>query len=483
MVPSVSPAGQTGTADPDRPGHGAAAAGRRSAALPFEVVFLGYLACTAADGRAFAHLHLTVHGVPLFVGELTLLALTLLALAARGPRRVLPRRLDFASAGLLVILALGAVLAARGLALGFGIAALRDFALVYYAWFFFLTRAYLEEGGTSGRIVGALLAGSVAGSLLTTTRFLAAPALVWGHGTAGHTALYAWIAIIIVLAGWSAARGAAIRVAASAAIIVCTFVIYLSGYRTLLPVVAGAVGVVTLLAARRAPAAPRRFAALLWIWAAAFGAVIVVPFAAIPQTGRFVSENGRVPIGDGLATVAYRWASDRYGLQLGVPASKQPEDLGALVDETGSLDFRTNAWRHALKRIRGAPWTGIGFGAPALLHPKSNCDTAPSPTSNCGSAHNTYLTLAMRMGIPAALLVGAVLAWLLAGSARAILWPGRAPPADSALVIAALAFMSFLVFGATSLLFESPYLSSVVWVLAGAIAHLTAGVSGREPLR
>ena len=449
----------------------------RWAGRSFDTAFLAYLACTTAFGREFAHLHLTVGGAPLFVGELTLLALTLLAVAVHGPRRVLPRKLDFASAGLLVVLAFGAFLAVKGLAAGFGLAALRDFAMVYYAWFFFLTRAYLRQGGTPRRILGALLAGALAGSFVTAARFIVSPALVWGHGTAGHNALDAWVAIIILLAATSAAHALAAKMATVAAVSVCIFVMYISGYRTLLAVVAVSLGAITLLATRRGAALSRRFVGALWVSAAVLGAVVVIPRLAIPQTNRFVDRNGPVPIGDALASVAYRWTSDVYGLWLG------HSSRGPLVDETGSLSFRSNAWRHAAQRILGSPWTGIGFGPPAVLFPASDCDTAPSPTSNCGAAHNTYLMLAMRMGIPAALLVCAILGWLLARSAAALTDSAHLPRADQVLTSAALAFLSFLVFGATSLLFESPYLASVAWVLAGVTAHLTTGATGGEPLR
>ena len=439
----------------------------------FEVTFLGYLAGITAFSRAFSHLHVTVYGVPLFVGELTLLTLTLLAAAIHLSGRQLFPKLGFVGWALLAILAAGSVFAVRGLMAGWGLSALRHSALVYYCWLFFLTLSYLERVGTSRRILGALLFGAIAGSLLASVSFFASPALVFGHGAAGHTGLFAWMAIFTLLASESLGVRLLPKPLAVVAILVCTCAIFFTGYRTLLLVVAASVAAVTLGGTGLKSPPARRLKASLLAWTALLAASILVPRAMLRSPDRFIPDYAPVPLGDALAAVDFRWTSAQYGWSLSAILASGMETDQDLVDPTRSISFRSKAWHEALIRIETSPWIGVGFGPEVLLHPASDCDTLPSPTSNCGSAHNTYLTLAMRVGLPLTLLLLGVLGALLVRSARA----GRRTARDSAdaftTVTAATALLSFLVFGLTSLLFESPYLSSIVWVLAGIVAHQT----------
>jgi O-antigen ligase len=141
------------------------------------------------------------------------------------------------------------------------------------------------------------------------------------------------------------------------------------------------------------------------------------------------------------------------------------------------VTFRLLVWRNAVARIERSPWFGIGFGSEAILFPAWNCDTMPSATSNCGAAHNTYLMLAMRLGVPLALLLCATLGWTLVRAAVSVL-SGPDSAERSTTFVAALLLLSFLVFGTTGLLFESPYLSSIVWVLAGIVAERTRPEAG-----
>ena len=476
----------------DRPDAGdsspSALAGTLRAA--FEVVFLGYLVGIAAFSREFAHLHLTVHGIPLFMGELVLLTLTILATASHLARRRLPFRLDFAAWALLTLLTAGAVLAVRGLLMGFGLAVLRDFALVYYGWFFFLTLAYLRQGGTCVRILGALLAGAVVGSVAETSRFLASPSLTWGHATAGFNGLFAWAAVVVALALATTSTGFIRRAAAAAAVAVCTFAIYLTAYRTLIFVAAVAVTVVSIWSGFQTGRSARRFAWSLWGWMALMAVLILVPRIAIPSPHRIVPVNGPLTLRDALGSISHRWTGQRFGglpmlLRRDVESAPDPKKRGVgsvpdPQDWKGSASFRLAAWKNALVRIEASPWFGIGYGPPAILYPASGCDTAPSPTSNCGSAHNTYLTLAVRMGIPSAVLLCALLGWLLSRSVLSARKSARDPGRDLSSFVAFAALLSCAVFGLTGLLFESPYLGSVVWVLAGVIAHQTTESTSAE---
>ena len=463
----------------------------RALKVTFEVFFLGYLFGIAAFSREFAHLHITVHGIPLFVGELTLLTLTILAAAIHLGRRWRPFDLDFVAWALLILLGVGAAFAGRGLLLGFGLAVLRDFALVYYGWFFFLTLAYLRQGGASARVLGALLIGAAVGSLAEAGRFVTSPSLTWGHAAPGFDGMLAWAAVVIALALPTVDTSFGRRAAAAAAVAVCTFSIYLTAYRTLVAVVAVSVTAMSIWAGFRGGSSARRFALLLWGWMALMAAVILVPRVAIQSPPQVVPVNGPLPIKTALGSISHRWTGQRFGasptrLRRDIHEVPDEQSRGARPipdpqDWKGSMSFRLGAWRNALVRIEASPWLGIGYGPQAILFSEDGCDTVPSPTSNCGTAHNTFLTLAMRMGVPCALLLCGALGSLLVRSARISTRSSQDSSGNLAPVAAATALLSFLVFGLTSLLFESPYLSSVVWVLAGVVAHGTTQSAPAEP--
>ncbi len=444
----------------------------------FEIVFLGYLAGVAAFSRDFAHLSLTVRGVPLFAGELALLTLTILAIAISIGRNGLRFELDLTSWALLLLLAVGAIFTFRGLLTSQPLAVLRDFALVYYGWFFFLTPAYLRQGGNGKRVLGAYLLGAVVGSLVDSGRFLASPALIWGHGAPGYDGLFAWGGIVVALAVAATETGALWRAALAGGIVVCTFTLFLTGYRTLIAVAAVAVVTVTVWSWLQGGRAARRLAALAWVWAALIAAIILVPRFAIPSPAQVVPPNGPVPMKESVGSISHRWTGDRFGA---APDRRAPDGARLPDPQTwrGSAQFRFRAWRNAVAKIGESPWVGVGFGPQVLLFPAENCDTMPSPTSNCGTAHNTYLTIAMRMGVPSAIFLCALLGSLLIRTGVASLRPGFDSANLLPIVAAATVLLSFLLFGLTGLLFESPYLSPVVWVLAGILAE-SARIQGRR---
>jgi hypothetical protein len=447
-----------------------------------ETVLLAYLVGTVAFTRDFAHLHLTVHGVPLFTGELSLLALTALAAAnllLRGTRRL---RLGFAGWALLAVLAAGALLAVRGMQTSPGLAVARDFALVYYGWFFFLTLACLRSGGSSERLLGALLVGATIGALAESGRFLASPTLEWGHATPGFNGMPGLTGVVLALAVVTLARSVVVRGAAAVAAVVSAFELYATGYRTMLVVAAVAVIAASVRSRLVRSGNARRFARLLWAWAALMAALIGAPLLIAPSPSRIVPTNGPVALRDAFGSVSHRWTGRHFGaraepLPLRDPRDREPEKWA------GSVGFRLLVWRNAAAQIKQSPWLGIGFGSEVLLFPAWSCDTVPSATSNCGAAHNTYLTLAMRLGVPLALLLCSALGWTLVRAAVSVL-SGPDSAERFTTFVAALLLLSFLVFGTTGLLFESPYLSSVVWVLAGIVAERTrpaARGAVREP--
>lgn len=88
-------------------------------------------------------------------------------------------------------------------------------------------------------------------------------------------------------------------------------------------------------------------------------------------------------------------------VQNAIPSnSTAPAGVGVLqMGVENSFSFRLDAWRYSLERIASSPLVGIGYGPESGLQ-TAGCGFPASPTSNCGNAHNTYLTPVMRMGGP-----------------------------------------------------------------------------------
>jgi O-antigen ligase len=419
----------------------------------------GFLFAISAFNRAFAHLSVSVAGIPLFPGELTLGGLLVLEGVRLLRTRQMPFRVGAASALWALYLCVGLVFAFVGLARGFGLAALRDFALVYYVLLFFLVQSILQAHAEPARLFASVLIGSVFGSAFTVISLLVTPRLSFGHAASGALGLSAWVGLAYVAANPGGLSGRP-RAWRWAVVLPLAAVIYLSGFRTMVVVIAASLavaGVWALLARGPARTAAR---SLLVV-----GGVLCLVFAGIVAAARLTfgapepgsPDNGEVSLTQGLRVVTDRWVRAFTGGGGG----------------EASVSFRLSVWTNAVARIRSHPWTGIGFGPAPSLHPDSYCDRPTSSTSNCGNAHNTYLTLAMRMGLPAFALWAVASLWVAGGYFRATL----ARRADEAAVRTAaflsVALASLLAYAFFQLFFESPYLSPFYWVTLGVMAELT----------
>jgi O-antigen ligase len=141
----------------------------------------------------------------------------------------------------------------------------------------------------------------------------------------------------------------------------------------------------------------------------------------------------------------------------------------------GSIVFRKRAWSNALARIRRSPLLGIGFGPPSALFPDFQCEIFSSPLSNCGNAHNTYLTLAMRMGLPILALFGTASGMALWRGLRSVREATAATEGVSALMLLLASTVSLAAYGFMSLLLESPYLAVLFWTTLGGVAAWRTG--------
>jgi O-antigen ligase len=441
------------------PEQGAAATGSGSEVLArvYRFVFVAHLAAVAALQRDFSRLHFSLAGVPIFANEATILLLGSLLVAITVQRRRLVLRLGALEWLLLAYLAVGAAFTARGLAVGFGLATLRDAALVYYAAFAFFALAFRELGGTTARVARALVGGSVVGALVWTGRFLARPSLIDGHAVPSFAGILAWLGLVGVLLPWRHTRGWR-EVGRWLGVAACSLVVFLSAYRTMLGVLVASL--LAVLAGRHWAGEvvqhlrPSRLVAWLGIMA-----LVTAALAALPLS-RPVVIDGDVPAGHALAVVSRRW-------------------LGGMAAPWGSVNssvaFRTQAWRNALLRIRHSPWVGVGFGPPAALFPDFHCELASSPLSNCGNAHNTYLTIAMRMGLPVLALVAAVNLVALGRGLAALGGRGEGGKSTSSLVVILGLYAGLATYGVTSLLLESPHLAVPFWVIVGTLAASNLG--------
>ena len=431
-------------------------------------ILLVYVFGISVFGQNLARLSLNIGGIPLFVGEATIaLLLTLQAVLLLRTRR-LPFRIGMPEAALLIFLFLGAIYTVLGLLRGFGLAALRDSALVYYLLFYFFVLLYpgSREGKTT--ILRAVALGGVVSAFVYGIRFLVSPNLTWQHGAGAAHALIAWVGAVFLSLSYSPGEKPAVLAARTAAVAMCLFLLYLSAYRTMVGSVLASLAVLwlgkVLRGVRKEPGSLRGLRALT----AGTGlmAILVIAHAnLLTPSVEPLPVNGPLRLGDAFEVLSTRWVRGFY-----------VSDEGEIE---GSLFFRAEAWRNALGRIRSSPWTGIGFGPAPALYPDSYCDRPYSATSNCGNAHNTFLTIAMRMGIPAFfffMAINVIVAWpLIVGFSR----HGGVRMEIVVAEVLLVALLSFSIYAFMSLFLESPQLSSVYWVILGLARSRTLG-SGAE---
>ena len=152
----------------------------------YRLVLIAYLFAVACGSRDFSRLQVNIAGIPLFPGEAVIALLLALAVLQVLKERRLPFGLDIPTGGMFAYLGIGVVFTVIGFWRGFGLAVLRDAALVYYALFFFFSIVYVGNGGKPGDLVRTIGLGAVLGSTFRTVWFFLFPALSWGHAVPGY---------------------------------------------------------------------------------------------------------------------------------------------------------------------------------------------------------------------------------------------------------------------------------------------------------
>jgi hypothetical protein len=455
----------------------------------FSIVLLLYIIGISAFNRSFAGLHISVGEIPIFVGEATIALLVSLWIVSDWHARRRRMVLDPLGISLLIYALVGFGFAVKGLIAGYGLAAIRDFALVYYLVFFFLAATFTERGGRPIWLMRSIVLGASIGSVASVVQFASDPLLNYEHGASGALALLSWIAVIYVVVFRHEAASIWARVAYLMVLVLGMVTIFLAAYRTLMAAMVASIALLWGLGfsstGRRVPTI-RSSALILTVVMLVSTVLISISATTMAAAGDPGVPSQRVTLLQGVGTLSTRWVR---GIIFGV-RSEPGADSGALGDTpepetapgrqaTGqngaisvseaSLAFRLAAWRNALHRISGNPLTGIGFGPAPALYSDEHCLIPYSPTSNCGNAHNTYLTLAMRMGIPILIFFLAFNGYLLIRFSSALLQTHE--PHEALLgILALVAYVSFGLYAFMSLFFESPYLSSLYWILI-AVMH------------
>ena len=128
--------------------------------------------------------------------------------------------------------------------------------------------------------------------------------------------------------------------------------------------------------------------------------------------------------------------------------------------------FRMFRWKYALKEWEGAPIFGLGFGTP-IIPPGLIDSTEVAGQFNIGMPHNTFLFVAVRMGMVGLLLI--VLSWAFV-IARLLLTFRRTHRSDE--LAAANVLISMFGFAFFVLFFERPVTNVAFWIAMAIGARL-----------
>lgn len=395
---------------------------RRARVSLTEALFLWFIFCTTAYNKDFSYLRLP--GVPLFVTDIVLISI--LTSIYIFQRRCLPRIPSGLTIPLALFVAAGALAAARGfLGQHESLLVVRDSAIVGYSLFlpvgYHLTKNWL--------VIRRVAAWFALGAALSVLNGLAQFADVpeQRRFVSGIYVLVPLVGVLVMMAnglirqrvGW---------------------------------ILAGVFSIGLFLANSRS----------------SFVIIVVLSVLALLVPGLFRRKRRLVTLITGLVTGAVLAGS--FTLLYLHPRSERTFALRVAGELSSGVlhssndpnwQFRLMAWKEAWNRFKEYPAAGEGFGIPFIFEIWDS-DVRP---------HNTFLTVLYKMGLLGFLPLLVFLAYFFLLGFHAI----RRNRQDDHVVfleIVILALVCFCVWGAASLMLESPYLASLFWAGVGISLRL-----------
>lgn len=415
---------------------------RTYAASWAETFLLAWAAGTVAFGRDFAHLGVKIGPLPLYVTEATM-ALVILGIAWRG--RLLAAWREAPDRWLYLLwFVLGLAALARGLQ-QYGIGALRDSALVYYALFYFITREAMQSRRQILRFLAVALVGACAGLVLVYGKY------VLGRGTITSTG------VLRYAGGMGALAFAGIVIFAAA-----------------MHIFAGKKGrrSITLLAV------PALFAVVFLVQHRSLWLALLAALVAVLATAWCAKKLRGIHLLALVLTIVVVTGV----VSLLVPRRLQSQTFvraKTLVSEPladPNIGHRAFMWRLYVGRGLERPALGEGFG-PRVSFVFRGVEYSGEAEPN--HPHNSYVWTFNRMGLPGVLVLLVILARFHLRCLRRI---GAMGARDQALLggvqglhalVAAFAFANVVLPG--------PYMGGFFWILMGVGSRLLEEPRGASP--
>lgn len=413
------------------------------------VILVGYL----VGNRGFAQV--SVPNLPLLPGELALALGAVLMVGRCAWNKTLPLHRDSLNNLLLLWIVVCTIRLPFDVR-AFGMLAVRDYALVYYAGFFFLAQAWSTLPDCR-RYLEVCLSVGFALATPVTAAFVAWPETVTQIAIAGVPLIFvkgdvgtAFIAAGVFWFGWRYARFGQARHLILTALCVVGVVVNNSRAAT----VALIAGVALLV-----PLRERRIVRALLLVAIA-GAFCLLVDAAWPR------EAGRT----GRAFRVYE--SLRSVVDVSGKLTPSSEDLG---DKPDNNRFRLVWWDAVISQARDeSPLVGLGFGRDLAEHFVRRYYADNSEEFNTRSPHNFLITVFARTGLVGLLCFAGVLAAIGVRARRA----ARLAPNSGA---GSLWLAPFTIFIAAcfGVVLEGPMGAIVFWTLLGMANAATTELENR----
>jgi O-antigen ligase len=382
----------------------------------------GDLACTSRSGWSVGEILLTVYFMativrgeslshigtgPWFITDSVLISLVALALILQPQHFFAWGRVE------------GALVAFFGLAvlhtlaaLDHGFFALKDATLAGYALFALLVPTFIRSWVGVRRI---LLCAAIA----TGVRAVVA---VLGPSIGGNSAFFLGAGAVALVAGL------ALKIRWTGVFLFCCYIVgvALSGRRA--PALALVVAVIVLAVSLPRPARHRTMQALM--------AIAVCGFLLFQAAGLVGVLSDRLDAG----LERYRSGTVRY-------------------QEDPTAQWRLATWRNAVDLLVRSPIRGVGFGEPINVYADVRPRENPNPY-NDGLPHNTYLTVALRMGIPGVSCLAIVLVtWFRR------MWRLRFRSPLAPVILTTTVYGC--VYGFFGLFLERPFMAMFFWCVVG----------------